>query len=81
MTVDEIKTPRPGDKCIVCSGPPEIIGVFAPDDPQKWGATIGKTRLIRYCLCQRCHARPDTPERVEKIIRQELAGGGVTNAE
>ena len=69
----------PGDHCLLCGGVPEIIGIFQPEHPQTWGASPGKARLIRYCLCASCHLRPDTPERAEKIIRSELSGGGAIN--
>jgi hypothetical protein len=81
MKIEEMTTPRPGDHCLICGGPPGIIGVFQPEEPVKWGAAPGKTRLVRYCLCLKCHGRPETPEKAEKIIRSELAGGGVTHAE
>jgi len=79
--IDEMTNPRPGDHCLICGGPPAIIGIFTPREPEKYGAPCGKARLVRYCLCDHCHGRPETPEKAEKIIRAELAGGGVTNAE
>lgn len=81
MKLDEITNSRPGDRCIVCGGSPDIIGIFRPSEPVRWGGAVGKTRLIRYCLCDTCHGRPETPEKAEKIIRSELSGGGVTHAE
>jgi hypothetical protein len=66
------------DFCLLCGGSPEIIGVFVPEDSEAWGAPSGKTRFIRYYLCSKCHGRPDTPDKVEKIIKAELAGG-ITN--
>ena len=72
---------RTGDSCLLCGEPPEIIGFFTPEDPGAWGGPNGETRLFRYCLCGRCHERPDTPEDVEKIIRVELNGRGETHAE
>ena len=71
----------PGDFCLLCGGEPAVFGVFVPETPEKWGGKQGKARLFRYCLCQKCHEKPDKAERAEKIIRAELAGGGVTNAE
>ena len=70
----------PLDICLICGAPPTIIGIFLPENSESWGAPIGKTRLVRYCLCNKCHGRPDTPERVEKIIQAELAGGGLHDA-
>lgn len=79
MKLDEIKRPQPGDRCLICGAAPKIIGCFMPDNSAAWGAKNGKTRLIRYCLCESCQTKPDTTHRVEKIIRAELAGG-VTHA-
>jgi len=67
----------PGDFCLLCGGPSDVIGVFVPDDPQRWGAAPGKTRFVRYCLCEKCKSKNDTPIRVEKVILAELAGAGV----
>jgi len=63
------------DHCLICGGTPAVVAIFAPDDPGAWGAPGGKGRVFRYCLCSNCQGRPDTPEKVEKIIRAELAGG------
>lgn len=76
MNPAEIAIPRPGDFCLLCGEPPAVIGIFRPDDPEAFGAPAGKIRLFRYCLCSKCQKLPDTPERVEKIIRAELTGGG-----
>lgn len=80
MKIEEMTKPFPGDHCLVCGAPPAIIGIFIPDDPKKYGAAAGKTRLVRYCLCDRCNGRPDKQDRAEKIIESELTGG-VTHAE
>jgi hypothetical protein len=79
MKLEEVATPRPGDFCLLCGSPPDTIGVFVPEAPEAFGGMPGKTRLIRYCLCAKCQTKKDTPEKVEKIIRVELAGG-VSNA-
>jgi hypothetical protein len=71
---------RPGDSCLICGEVPAVIGIFKPEEPETWGAPAGKTRLIRYCLCVKCHGKPETPENAEKIIRGELSGGGVKDA-
>jgi len=63
------------DRCLICGNTPAVMAIFAPDDPVAWGAPGGKGRVFRYCLCSNCKGRSDTPERVEKIIRAELAGG------
>jgi len=77
----DLKKPRPGDFCLLCSGEPSIIGIFVPKEPETWGGIKGKGRIFRYCLCSNCQKKPDAPERAEKIIRAALAGGGVTHAE
>jgi hypothetical protein len=81
MTFSNLKEPRPGDVCLVCNSEPSIIGVFVPQEPGAWGGIKNKARFFRYCLCERCNRRLDKVERVEKIIRAELAGGSVTHAE
>ena len=80
MKIENILQPRPDDFCLVCGAHPNVIGIFVPDNPSMWGAPEGKTRLVRYCLCQRCNQKKDTPDNVEKILMAELIGG-VTNAE
>lgn len=77
MTFPDLKKPRPGDFCLLCSEEPSFIGVFVPQKPEAWGGDTGIPRLFRYCLCSKCHKKPDTAENVEKIILAELAGGGV----
>ncbi|NLX50503.1 MAG: hypothetical protein GXY72_00205 [Deltaproteobacteria bacterium] len=77
MKIEEMTKPRPGDLCLVCGAPPAIIGIFTPENQAAWGAPIGKSRFFRYCLCSRCQGQPDTPDRVEKIIRAELDSGDV----
>lgn len=77
MKLEEMTNPQPGDLCLVCGAPPALIGIFTPEDPIKWGAPSGKSRFFRYCLCKKCQGQPDTPDRVEKIIRAELVGGSV----
>jgi hypothetical protein len=79
MTIKDLDKPLPGDHCLICGSDPDMIGVFVPEAPETWGAIKGKTRLFRYCLCRKCHSKPDTPEKVEKIIRAELTGGSVTH--
>jgi hypothetical protein len=81
MKLEVLSHTLPSDFCLLCGGAPDVIGIFKPEEPLKYGATPGKTRFVRYCLCSKCHGRPETPEKAEKIIRAELAGGGVTHAE
>lgn len=75
--IEILRNPRPGDFCLICGGPPSVIGIFVPEKSESWGAPSGKTRLVRYCLCVCCQGKSGTPEQVEKIIRHELSGGGV----
>lgn len=71
----------PADFCLLCGSSPAVIGIFRPAHPEAWGGAKGTGRAFRYCLCEKCHGRTDTPERVEKIIRAGLAGGGLIHAE
>lgn len=79
MNLRDIHKPIVGDKCLLCGNAPSVIGVFMPDDPGAWGAPTGKTRFVRYCLCNNCQVKPNISTKVEKIIRAELSGGGVTH--
>lgn len=72
--------PQSSDFCLLCGARPAVIGVFVPEDPKAWGAPAGKSRFVRYCLCSSCQKKPDAPDRVEKVIRAELARGGVVDA-
>ena len=72
MNVQDLKNPRPGDFCLLCGREPDTIGIFIPEAPEEFGGIKGKTRLIRYCLCDACQARPDSPQDVEKVIRAEM---------
>jgi len=71
-----MRKPRPDDACILCGGPVSLIGIFVPDNPMQYGAPMNKTRMIRYCLCNRCHKKTDASERVEKALQVELLGVG-----
>jgi hypothetical protein len=64
-----------GDTCLLCGEPPEVIGIFQPENPAAWGAMPGKTRYIRYTLCSKCRAKSDAPENVEAVIRASMDGG------
>jgi len=74
--LQHVHEPRPGDFCLICGGIPETVGVFVPENSGVWGAPEGKTRIMRYCLCAKCAKKKNIAERVEKIIRAELSGGG-----
>jgi hypothetical protein len=58
--------------CLLCGRPPHVVGLFAPRDPQRFGAPPGKVRLIRYHLCRRCCRLPDRLKRVEAKILADL---------
>lgn len=75
MTLHDLKNPLSGDMCLLCGSKPDVIGVFVPDDPAAFGGVQGKTRMIRYCLCSMCQRKPDAQDRIEKVIRAEVAGG------
>lgn len=66
------------DRCILCGGAPYVVGVFAPDNPEEWGAPAGKARFLLYGVCRKCFADHPDPavmsEKVEKVIQHELAG-------
>ena len=77
MKIKEITQRRPDDLCLVCGAPADLVGIFTPEDPAKWGAPRGKSRFLRYCLCSKCQGQPGTPDRVEKILWVELVSGDV----
>jgi hypothetical protein len=66
-----------GDHCLLCGNHPAVIGIFVPDDSQRYGAPAGKSRFVRYCLCETCKSKSDTQEKVEKVIFADLNGGAV----
>ena len=78
--IESLKQNQSSDFCLICGAAPAVIGVFIPEATETWGGIKGKSRLILYCLCQACHAKPSTPERAEKIIRCELQQWSVNNA-
>ena len=81
MTLHDMTKPFPGDHCLLCGDKPFCIGVFTPTDSQLYGAPAGKKRFVRYCLCEKCKGKTDTPQKVEKIIFSDLNGGAVHHAE
>ena len=62
-----------GKPCILCQNPSTVGGVFAPDNPQLYGAPVGKKRYLAYPLCARCYALPH-PERCARIEAALRAG-------
>jgi hypothetical protein len=81
MKIENLVNPFVGDHCLLCGGAPDVIGIFKPTDSQLYGAPAGKSRFIRYCLCEKCKCKSDTPQKVEKIIFSDLNGGAVHHAE
>jgi len=75
--VEQIVRGLPYTACLICGGPPDVVGLFRPFDPASWGAPEGKDRVFRYCLCRRCNGLEDKEERVEKIIRSKLSNGTI----
>jgi len=81
MKIEDLIKPFPGDHCVLCGAEPHCIGIFAPENSQAYGAAAGKSRFVRYCLCEKCKSKNDTKEKVEKVIFADLNGGAVTHAE
>lgn len=79
MKLDNLIRPFAGDQCLLCGKYPAVIGIFVPNDSQLYGAPAGKSRYVRYCLCEKCKARPDAQEKVEKVIFSDLNGAEVTH--
>lgn len=81
MKIEDLVKPFAGDHCLLCGGKPFCIGFFVPENSQAYGAAAGKSRFVRYCLCEKCKEKSDTPQKVEKIIFSDLSGGGAHHAE
>lgn len=81
MKIEDMAKPFAGDHCLICGGKPFCIGIFAPTDSQVYGAPAGKKRFVRYCLCEKCKEKTDTPDKVEKVIFSDLNGWVVHHAE
>ena len=59
--------------CLLCGGVPLYGGVFIPKDPLAYGAPEGKTRMIRYFLCQKCADRgQQATDDAERKIMAEI---------
>jgi hypothetical protein len=60
--------------CVLCGARAvSFNGMFQPIDQKAVGAPPGKVRLLRYSLCQRCHALPDWMKRVDAKLMADLA--------
>ena len=46
-----LTTGRVASNCILCGKAPLVLGVFTPNDSQKFGAPRGKSRVVLYALC------------------------------
>lgn len=79
MKLENIIRPATGDKCLLCGKRPAVIGIFVPEDPRLYGAPAGKSRYVRYCLCENCKAKADTQGEVEKVIFSDLHGAEVAH--
>jgi len=48
--------PKP---CLLCgTSPTTVQGIFQPTQPELWGGTPEKVRLLGYALCAACFALP-----------------------
>ena len=62
--------------CLLCGGKPaRMAGLFVPDDPEAWGAPVGKSREIYFGLCSLCHDASGRAQAVEQKIVAQLAQG------
>ncbi len=75
MNPRDFHKPCPGDQCLLCGARPVAIGAFVPERPEDFGGIPGKSRIFRYYLCSSCQGKPDAQDRIEKVIRAEVAGG------
>lgn len=75
MKVEDILRPRPSDSCLLCSGKPSFVGLFAPDNSQEWGAAQGQARFFRYCLCHGCRTKDKLRDKVEIVLWAEVNAG------
>jgi hypothetical protein len=54
--------------CILCGGPEAVRVVLVPKDQRRVKAPAGKTRAVRYSLCERCRRLPGVWRRAEGRI-------------
>ena len=57
--------------CLLCRQPFHALGVFLPNEPQRWGIANGWQGGCVYALCQACLGLPDRGERVEAVLWQD----------
>jgi hypothetical protein len=58
--------------CLICDLPAGIIGVFCPDDSQKFGASKGKDRTLVYRICDDCHDSEGWMDRIEATLLERI---------
>lgn len=51
---------RPGERCLLCGGPPVMRGIFTPFDSPLYGGNTVQQRLLAYALCALHGKQPDT---------------------
>ena len=69
-TISDFAKAAEGTHCQFCFRETDIVGVFIPNDPKKFGGDNG--RVFLYCLCKFHSKQPDIQDRVERWILQEL---------
>src|SRR5438094_3496016 len=57
--------------CLLCQAPFHALGMFLPNEPQRWGITEGWAGGCVYALCQACVTLPDRTEQVEAVLWQD----------
>lgn len=77
MNLSDIGKIMPGDLCLLCGKIAAVAALFVPENSAKWGAAPGLSRLFRYCLCSKCKSSSGVEDKVEKILRAELAVGQI----
>jgi hypothetical protein len=65
--------------CFLCGAQAEYIGVFLPNDPDRWGPPhdppeAGKQRGYYYGVCGRCMRRGDVAELAERKLADMRTG-------
>ena len=65
--------------CCLCNSPLgncplDCLGVFVPDNPERWGAPAGKRRLLFYGVCHRCSQRPGFKAEAQAVMASKLVG-------
>lgn len=61
-----------GKRCLLCGGPPVIVGLYLPNDQAGVGAPRGKVRTYAYLLCER-HAALPRAEAAEAAVERNIA--------